>query len=139
MLFDKENHQGEQSNIINIRNETLCNQNFRKEIWTGAGLQITVMSIPVGGEIGLELHDNLDQFIKVESGCADVYMGQSKQCVKFIGKINSNYGVVVPSGTWHNILNVGGCPLKVYSVYAPPKHPIGTLHKTKLDADLAEE
>ena len=139
MFFDKENHQGEQSNIINIRNETLCNQNFRKEIWTGAGLQITVMSIPVGGEIGLELHDNLDQFIKVESGCADVYMGQSKQCVKFIGKINANYAVVVPSGMWHNILNVGACPLKVYSVYAPPKHPIGTLHKTKLDADLSEE
>lgn len=138
MLFEKENRQDGQSNIINVRNETLCNQNFRKEIWTGAGLQITVMSIPVGGEIGLEMHDDLDQFIKVESGLADVYMGESKQCVQQIGKINPNSAVVVPSGTWHNIINACGCPLKVYSVYAPPKHKVGTVHKSKLDSDLSD-
>jgi mannose-6-phosphate isomerase-like protein (cupin superfamily) len=80
----------------------------------------------------------LDQFIKVESGLADVYMGESKQRVKKIGKINPNCAVVVPSGTWHNIINACGCPLKVYSVYAPPKHPIGTIHKTKLDSDLSD-
>ena len=138
MFFEKENRQDGQSNIINVRNETLCNQNFRKEIWTGAGLQITVMSIPVGGEIGLEMHDDLDQFIKVESGLADVYMGERKQCVKQIGKINPNSAVVVPSGTWHNIINACGCPLKVYSVYAPPKHKVGTVHKSKLDSDLSD-
>ena len=130
---------GAKPSIINIHNETLSNHYFRKAIWTGEYLQVTVMSIPVGGEIGLELHDNLDQFIRVESGCADVYMGDSKQTLKFAGKVNPNYAIIIPSGTWHNIVNVCSCPLKVYSVYAPPKHPFGTVHKTKLDSDLADD
>ena len=129
---------GEKTNIINIRKETMANDNFRKAIWTGKHLQITVMSIPVGGEIGLEMHDNLDQFIKLESGCAGVYMGDSKQNLKYIGKINANYGVVIPAGSWHNIINACACPLKVYSIYAPPQHPPCVVHKTKLDSDLAE-
>ena len=140
MLFDSENNSdlGAKPSLINIHSETLCNNNFRKAIWTGEFLQVTVMSIPVGGEIGLEIHDNLDQFIRVESGCANVYMGDSKQCVKFAGKIDANYAIVIPSRTWHNIINACSCPLKVYSVYAPPKHPFGSVHKTKFDSDLAE-
>ena len=125
--------------IINIRSETLRNPNFRKEIWTGEYLQITVRSVPVGGEIGLEMHDDLDQFIRVESGCAKVYMGKCKPAVKFVGKVNADCAVVVPAGAWHNIINACSCPLKVYSIYAPPQHPIGTIHKTKLDSDLAED
>ena len=124
--------------LINIRKETECNKNFRTVIWTGKHLQVTVMSIPVGGEIGLERHDDVDQFIKVESGCANVYMGACKEEVKLVGKVNANYAVVIPAGTWHNILNACSCPLKVYSVYAPPQHPLGTIHKSKLDSDLAE-
>lgn len=127
-----------QSNIINIRKETLTNNNFRKEIWTGDHLQITVMSIPAGGEIGLEMHDNLDQFIRIEYGIASVYMGKTKQSVEFVGEVGSDYAVVVPAGTWHNLVNNQDMPLKVYSIYAPPKHSVGTIHKTKLDADLAE-
>ena len=122
--------------IINIRSETLRNPNFRKEIWTGEYLQITVMSVPVGGEIGLEMHDDLDQFIKVESGCANVYMGRTKQSLKLVGKVNSDYAIVIPVGVWHNVVNACSCPLKAYSVYAPPKHPIGTVHATKLDSDV---
>ena len=124
--------------LINIRNETICNHNFRRAIWTGEHLQVTVMSIPVGGEIGLEKHDNLDQFIRVEYGEASVYMGKTKQNLKFIGNANCNYAIVIPAGMWHNLINEQNIPLKVYSIYAPPKHPIGTIHKTKLDADLAE-
>ena len=140
MYSEMENNQdcSLQSNIINIQNAAFRNENFRKEIWTGEYLQITVMSIPVGGEIGLELHNDLDQFIKLESGCAAVYMGKTKQDVKFIGKINSNYAVVIPAGVWHNIINSCPCPLKVYSIYAPPKHSRETVHKTKLDSDLSE-
>ena len=139
MFFQSEQNTdlGAKPNIINIHNETLCNDSFRKAILTGKNLQITVMSIPVGGEIGLEMHDDLDQLIKVESGCANVYMGECKQNVKLIGKVNANCAVVVPSGTWHNIINACACPLKVYSVYAPPKHPFGTVHESKLDSDLA--
>ena len=141
MLFETETNKdlGAKPAVINIHHEAICNQNFRTAIWTGKDLQITVMSIPVGGEIGLEMHDNLDQFIRVESGCANVYMGCSKQCVKFVGKINSDYGIVVPAGTWHNVINACSCPLKVYSIYAPTKHPFGTIHETKLDSDLAED
>ena len=130
---------GAQPSVINIHNEVLRNDNFRTAIWTGEYLQVTVMSIPVGGEIGLELHNDLDQFIRVESGCAAVYMGKTKQNVKLVGKINSNYAIVIPAGTWHNVINSCSCPLKVYSVYAPPQHPFGTIHETKLDSDLSDD
>ena len=125
--------------LINIHKEALCNDNFRTALWTGEYLQVTVMSIPVGGEIGLEIHEDLDQFIRVESGCANVYMGKTKQSVKWIGNANPNYAILVPAGTWHNVVNACSCPLKVYSVYAPPKHPFGTVDKTKLDGDLRED
>ena len=129
---------GNKPAVIDIHSETLCNNNFRASIWTGKHLQVTVMSIPVGGEIGLEFHNDLDQFIRIESGCAAVYMGKTKQNVKLVGRINSNYAIVIPAGTWHNVINSCSCPLKVYSVYAPPQHPLGTIHKTKLDSDLSE-
>ena len=141
MSFELENNEDLKVKpaLINIRDEVMRNNNFRKEIWTGRHLQVTVMSIPVGGEIGLEMHDDLDQFIKVESGCAKVYMSECKEKLKPVGKVNANYAILVPAGTWHNIINACACPLKVYSVYAPPKHPKNTVHKTKLDSDLAED
>ena len=141
MLFESENCRdlGAKPSLINIHTETICNTNFRKAIWTGEHLQITIMSIPVGGEIGLEMHDDLDQFLKIESGCADVYMGDTKQNVKFVGKANANYAITIPSGTWHNVINACSCPLKIYSIYAPPQHPFGTVHERKLDSDLAED
>jgi mannose-6-phosphate isomerase-like protein (cupin superfamily) len=141
MFFETETNKdlGAKPSLINIHNETLCNNNFRTIIWTGEYLQATVMSIPVGGEIGLEIHDDLDQFIRIESGCAAVYMGKCKHDVRFYGKANPDYAIIIPSETWHNIINAGNCPLKVYSVYAPPKHPFGTVHKTKLDSDLADD
>ena len=141
MILKSETNQnaGSKPSLINIHNETMCNRLFRKEIWTGEHLQVTVMSIPVGGEIGLERHDNLDQFIRVESGCANVYMGDTKENVRLIGKVNADYAILVPSGMWHNVINACACPLKAYSVYAPPKHPMGTVHKTRLDSDLADD
>ena len=125
--------------LINIHKQVSCNNYFRKEIWTGEHLQVTVMSIPAGCEIGLERHDNLDQFIRIEYGMGSVYMGKTKHDVKFIGNANPDYAVVIPAGTWHNIINNQNVPLKVYSVYAPPKHPVGTIHKTKFESDLAED
>jgi len=124
--------------VINIHKETLTNSYYRKSIWTGDYLQVTVMSIPAGGEIGLEMHESTDQFLRIEYGIASVYMGKTKQEVKFFGNANSNYAVIVPAGTWHNLINEQKTPLKLYSIYAPPHHPIGTVHKTKFDSDLAE-
>ena len=130
---------GPKPGIINIQQETLQNQNFRTALWTGESLQVTVMSIPVGGEIGMEKHDDLDQFIRVEGGCANVYMGKTKKEMRFVGRVNPDYAIIVPAGTWHNIINACPRTLKVYSVYAPPQHPFGTIHKTKQDADIAED
>ena len=138
MKHEQLNASSGSAQIINLHKETLQNTNFRKEIWTGKHLQITVMHIPAGGEIGIEMHNNLDQFIRVEQGIANVYMGNSKQELKLVGTANKDYAVLIPAGTWHNIINRQRLPLKVYSIYAPPQHPQGTIHKTKLDSDLAD-
>ena len=138
-IYDYDKGLNNPASLINIHNETCTNTYFRKEIWTGEHLQVTVMSIPAGGEIGLEMHDNLDQFIRVEYGIGTVYMGKNKQSVKLAGCANPDYAILIPAGTWHNIINNQNVPLKVYSIYAPPKHPVGTIHKTKFDSDLAED
>ena len=97
------------------------------------------MNIPVHGDIGLEMHSNLDQFIRIEDGYCLIMMGKSKNFLNYQQKANSNYAVIVPAGTWHNIINIGNVPLKLYSIYAPPQHPFGTVHKTKKTAEEAEQ
>ena len=125
--------------IVNIDKETKMNNYFRKSIWTGEHLQVTVMSIPAGGEIGLEIHEDTDQFLRVEFGVGSVYMGKTKQEVKFLGDAGGDCAILIPAGTWHNVINMQRVPLKLYSIYAPPHHPIGTIHKTKFDSDLADD
>lgn len=119
--------------IVNIDLFAKANQNYRTALWTGNHLQVTLMSIPVGGDIGLEMHPDTDQFIRIESGYAFVMMGKNESNLTYRQRVNDNYAVIVPAGTWHNIINVGNTPLKVYSIYAPPKHPFGTVNKTKND------
>ena len=126
------------SPIINVKKLMCFNDNFRKEIWTGTYSQITAMSIPAGGEIGLELHDDLDQILVIEYGIASVYTGKTKNSVIFKGCANVECAVIIPAGTYHNIINEQSCPLKLFSIYAPPKHPVGTIHKTKFDSDLED-
>ena len=126
------------SPIINVFNLSMLNNNFRKEVFTGQYSQITVMSIPSGGEIGLEFHSDLDQILVIEYGVASVYTGKSKNSVAFNGCANNQCAVLIPAGTYHNIINEQNVPLKLFSVYAPPKHPIGTVHKTKFQSDLED-
>ena len=121
--------------IFNIRHAAVMNKNFRTTLWTGRDMQLTLMSIPVGSDIGIEMHDDVDQFIRIESGKAKVYMGSCRNDLKEIGCVNGNYAIIIPAGTWHNIVNTGSRPLKLYSLYAPPKHPFGTVHRTKADAE----
>lgn len=125
--------------IVNIDRAAKLNHNFRTALWTGGQLQLTLMSIPVGGDIGLEMHPRTDQFIRIESGTAQVMMGKKKDAPDYRQRVNSDYAVIIPAGTWHNIVNIGNMPLKVYSIYAPPQHPFGTVHKTKADAEEAEQ
>lgn len=114
------------------------NQTFRTAFWTGNHLQMTLMSIPVEDEIGLEMHSDTDQFIRVESGRALVGIGTCKEKLDFRYCLNTGDGVFVPAGAWHNICNQGDCPLKLSSIYAPPHHPKGTVHCTKSEASQRE-
>ena len=125
---------GDEPFVFNINHATNMNRNFRTAIWTGRDMQLTLMSIPVGCDIGVEMHPNVDQFIRVESGRARVYMGSCKNDLKEKAFANENYAILIPAGTWHNIINTGNCPLKLYSLYAPPQHPFGTVHRTKKDS-----
>ena len=125
--------------VVNIDCLTKRNPYYRSTVWTGSHLQVTLMSIPVHGDIGLEMHPDVDQFIRIESGYGMVMMGKSKTLLNDQQNINGNSAVIIPAGTWHNVVNVGWTPLKLYSVYAPPQHPRGTVHKTKEDAEADEK
>lgn len=124
--------------VINIEDYTLENETFRTAIWTGEYLQLTVMSIPVGGEVGLEVHHDIEQFLRVESGEAQVLMGDSKDNLDFVKNAADDDVVLVPAGKWHNLLNVGDTPLKLYSIYAKPEHKYGTVHMDKAESDADE-
>jgi mannose-6-phosphate isomerase-like protein (cupin superfamily) len=121
-----------------IEQETLGNTNFRTTLFTGSEVQLTVMSLQAGEEIGLEMHDGTDQFIRVEEGSAKVTMGRSKESVDETHELSDDWAVIIPAGTWHNVINTGDGPLKLYSLYSPPEHPAGTVHVTKAEADAAE-
>ena len=124
--------------VVNIEGATKVNDTFRSALWTGKYLQITLMSIKPGEDIGVEMHPGTDQFIRVEQGEGLAKLGSRKDDLSFQKKIGPSDAVVVPAGTWHNIVNIGAMPLKVYSIYAPPKHPRGTVHETKADAQAAK-
>ena len=124
--------------VTNIDKATRQNRNFRTALWTGRHLQLTLMSIPTGGEIGLEIHPETDQFVRIESGNGMVMMGPAKNRLNFQRPVSDGYAVFVPAGTWHNIINTGNRPLKIYTIYAPPHHPHGTVHATKDIADAQE-
>lgn len=130
---------GKQPFVIDIENATEDNQAFRTTLWTGDYLQVTLMSIDVGDDIGLELHSDVDQFLRIEEGKGLVQMGKTKDNLDFRRYVESDYAVFVPAGMWHNLTNTGNKPLKLYSIYAPPEHPHGTVHRTKAEAIAAEE
>lgn len=106
---------------------------FRRVLWTGRHSQLVVMTIPVGDEIGEEIHAHVDQILTVVSGSADVTLGSDTTAV-----VQGDL-VTVPAGTRHNVVNTGALPLRLYTVYAPPEHAIDAVHATKADAEDAEE
>ncbi len=123
--------------VTNIEVSTITNTNYRTTLWTGKNLQVTVMSIEPGHDIGLEVHDTHDQFLRIEQGQALVSMGPSENELQ-TWRASNNDAIIVPAGTWHNLLSNGDMALKVYSIYAPPQHPHGTVHVTKEEAEKAE-
>lgn len=123
--------------VVNIETATLENENYRTTLWTGYNLQSTLMAIQPGHDIGLEVHETHDQFLRIEQGQATVVMGSSKDQLQ-TWQASNGFAVFVPAGSWHNLTNTGEDTLKVYSIYAPPQHPHGTVHITKEDGEAAE-
>ncbi|OCA98876.1 cupin domain-containing protein [Clostridium beijerinckii] len=122
---------GPQPLVINIDKATKQNANFRTALWTGEHFQVTLMSINVGDDIGLEIHPDTDQFIRIEDGQGIVKMGKSRDNLEFQANARDDFAIMVPAGTWHNVINTGNKPLKVYAIYAPPHHPRGTVNVNK--------
>ena len=125
------NDYGNDPFVVNIEKATEQNNNFRTTLWTGTYMQTTLMSIEPGSSIGLEIHPDTDQFLKIESGMGQVFMGKARENLNFRQNIREGFAIFVPAGTWHNVVNTVKLPLKLYSVYAPPHHPRGTVNATK--------
>jgi mannose-6-phosphate isomerase-like protein (cupin superfamily) len=125
--------------VVNIEEVTKRNNTFRTALWTGKHLQLTLMSINPGEDIGLEIHPLLDQFLRIEEGSGVVMMGRQRDYLEFQRNVSADFAFIIPAGTWHNVINTGSVPMKLYSIYAPPQHPFGTVHETKADAEAAEE
>lgn len=121
--------------VLDIESVTKENGAFRDTLWTGEHLQLTVMSIPVGGEIGAEVHDDHDQFLRLEAGRGRIQIGANADSLDINRVVEDDFAIFVPAGKWHNFINEGDEPVKLYSIYAAPDHVKGTFHQTKEDAD----
>jgi mannose-6-phosphate isomerase-like protein (cupin superfamily) len=119
--------------IGNIEDRTEKNRNFRRVLYTGPHIQLVLMSLQPGEDIGEEVHSDTDQFFRVEEGKGTVWIDGKKT------EIESEFAVVVPAGARHNIRNTGEKPLKLYTLYAPPHHADGTVQATKAEAMASKE
>lgn len=120
--------------VANIEDETLKNNFFRKILFTGPHSQLVVMALKPGEDIGMEVHHKVDQFLRIEKGKGRAILNGEEY------EISDNVAVVVPAGTMHNIVNTSATEvMKLYTVYSPPNHPDGTVHKTKKDAEEDEK
>jgi len=121
--------------VIDINKAALANDTYRTTIWTGRHMQMTLMSINPHDDIGLEVHPDNDQFLRIEKGTGVVQMGPTRNNLTFQRNVYDDYAILVPAGTWHNVINTGKEPMKIYALYAPPHHPWGTIHQTKAIAE----
>ena len=109
------------------------NSDFRRVLYTGANMQLVVMTLAPGEEIGEEVHPDRDQFFRIEEGSGEVWIDGHKT------DIEDDFAILVPAGARHNIKNTGEEPLRLYTLYAPPEHVDGTVHATRADAEAATE
>lgn len=120
--------------IDNIEELTINNSNFRKVLFTGPKSQLVVMNLKPGENIGMEVHPNVDQFIRIESGEGKAILNGEETDIK------DDFAVVIPAGTEHDIVNTSNEEeMKLYTIYSPPEHPPETIHPTKADAMKAEK
>ena len=121
------------SYVDNIERRTEANDDFRHVLFTGMHLQLVAMSLDPGEDIGEEVHDDTDQFFRIESGNGEVVIDGAPT------PIHAGTGIVIAAGTRHNVKNTGSSPLRLYTLYAPPEHAEGTVRHTKADAERAPE
>jgi len=119
--------------IADIEELTEENDDFRRVLYTGKNLQLVLMAIAPGSEIGEEVHADRDQFFRVEKGKGEVSVDGHRSSIK------GDDAIIVPAGARHNIMNTGDQPLRLYTLYAPPEHRDGTVHSTRADAEASEE
>ena len=124
--------------VGDIEQTTLENETFRTVLFTGTHMQLTVMRLGPGEDIGREVHHDRDQFLRLEAGRGRIELGVSEDAVDETYEVRDAWAAVVPAGLWHNVVNIGDGELKLYSLYAPPEHPPGTVHRTKEEAAEAE-
>lgn len=117
----------------NIESQTERNGDFRRVLYTGHHLQLVLMSLNVGEEIGEEVHGDHDQFFRIEEGTGEISIDGTRS------KVESGSAMIVPAGSRHNLRNTGADALKLYTLYAPPNHQDGTVHRTKAAAEASEE
>ena len=119
--------------IDNIEEKTEQNNFFRQVLYTGKYTQLVVMSLLPGEEIGMEVHPQVDQFFRIEEGRAKVIIDGEEH------EVYEGFAIIVPAGSQHNVINAGSNPLKLYTLYSPPNHPQGTVHRTRAEAMAAEK
>ena len=125
---------GPQPQAFDLERATRENKNYRTVAWSGRYLQVTLMSIPVGGDIGLEVHPDTDQFLRLDAGRGRAQIGPSKDQLTFDREVSDGWCVLIPAGSWHNVTNIGDEPMQVYAIYAPAHHKPGKVHRTAADA-----
>lgn len=130
---------GPKPQSFDLETATVDNTNYRTVAWTGKYLQLTLMSIPVGSDIGLEVHPETDQFLRLDAGQGRVQMGPSKDELTFEQEVTDGWAIFVPAGTWHNVTNIGDEPMQLYTVYAPVHHAAGKIHVTQADSEADED
>jgi len=116
-----------QGYIDNIDKVTVANDDFRRTLYTGKYLQLVLMTLQPGEEIGSEIHEDHDQFFRIEEGEGEVHIDGK------VTRIEDDFAVIVPAGALHNVVNTGDRPLRLYTIYSPPEHKEGTVHATKAD------
>ncbi|WP_010146359.1 cupin domain-containing protein [Serinicoccus profundi] len=130
---------GPRPNAFDIETETRANGTYRTVAWTGKYLQVTLMSIPPGESIGLEAHPETDQFLRLDSGQGRCVMGPAEDDLSFTQDVSDGWAIQVPAGTWHDVINTGEEPMRLYAVYAPTHHAQGIVQDTAEQAEADED
>lgn len=130
---------GPRPNAFDIESATRQNENYRDVVWTGKYQQVTLMCIPVGESIGLEVHPNTDQFLRLDAGQGRCVMGPAKDQLDFEQQVTDGWAIQVPAGTWHDVLNTGEEPMRLYAIYSPSHHAAGLVQATNEKAEQDEQ